>query len=45
MENYYTGGTLWFVAIDPDGVVLQDGFAIDVDRFIRAVAENGPSAR
>jgi thiol-disulfide isomerase/thioredoxin len=45
MENYSTGGTPWFVAIDPDGVVLQDGFAIDVDRFIRAVAENGPTAR
>ena len=41
MENYCTGGTPWFVAIDPDGVVLQDGFAIDVDRFIRAIAENG----
>src|SRR5262249_44672806 len=26
MENYCTGGTPWFVAIDPDGVVLQDGF-------------------
>ena len=45
MENYCTGGTPWFVAIDPDGVVLQDGFAIDVDRFIRAVAENVPTAR
>jgi hypothetical protein len=45
MKNYNTGGTPWFVAIDRDGVVLQDGFAIDVDRFIRAVAENGPTAR
>jgi hypothetical protein len=45
MEHYCTGGTPWFVAIDPDGVVLQDGFAIDVDRFIRAVAENGPTAQ
>jgi hypothetical protein len=45
MENYCTGGTPWFVAIDPDGVVLQDGFAIDIDRFIRAVAENGPTVR
>jgi hypothetical protein len=45
MENYCTGGTPWFVAIDPDGVVVQDGFTIDVDRFIRAVAESGPSAR
>jgi hypothetical protein len=45
MENYRAGGTPWFVAIDPDGVVVQDGFTIDVDRLIRAVAENGPSAR
>jgi thiol-disulfide isomerase/thioredoxin len=45
MENYCTGGTPWFVAIDPDGVVAQDGFTIDVDRFIRTVAENGPDAR
>lgn len=44
MENYCTGGTPWFVAIDPDGVVLQDGFTIDVDRFVRAVAESGPTA-
>jgi hypothetical protein len=45
IENYCTGGTPWFVAIDPDGVVLQDGLAIDIDRFIRAVAENGPTVR
>lgn len=44
MENYRTGGTPWFVAIDPDGMVLQDGFAIDGDRFIRALAESGPAA-
>jgi hypothetical protein len=24
MENYCTGGTPWFSATDPDGVVLQD---------------------
>ena len=45
MGSYCAGGTPWFVAIDPDGVVLQDGFAIDIDRFIRAVAENGPIVR
>ena len=45
MESYCTGGTPWFVAIDADGVVLQDRFAIDVYRFIRAVAENGPTVR
>jgi hypothetical protein len=45
MGNYCTGGTPWFVAIDPDGVAVQDGFTIDVDGFIRAVAESGPSTR
>lgn len=39
MENYCTGGTPWFVAIDPNGVVLQDGFSIDTDGFIRALGE------
>lgn len=39
MESYRTGGTPWFVAIDPDGVIVQDGFTIDVDRFIRALDE------
>lgn len=45
MENYCTGGTPWFVAIDPDGVVLQNGFAIDLDRFIREVADIRPAER
>ncbi|MDQ8727625.1 TlpA family protein disulfide reductase [Bradyrhizobium sp. LHD-71] len=45
MENYRTGGTPWFVAIDPDGMVLQDGFEIDIYRFIGSVAETGPNAR
>jgi thiol-disulfide isomerase/thioredoxin len=45
MRNYRTGGTPWFVAIDPDGVVLQDGFAIDIDRFIREVADIRPAER
>ncbi|GGC76462.1 hypothetical protein GCM10010994_38480 [Chelatococcus reniformis] len=45
MENYRTGGTPWFVAIDPAGIVRQDGFAIDVHRFIRAIAENSPTVQ
>lgn len=45
MENYRAGGTPWFVAIDPLGVVLQDGFAIDDHRFIRAIAETSPRGR
>lgn len=44
IENYCTGGTPWFVAIDPDGVILQDGFSLDADRFLRAVSERGPGA-
>ncbi|CAN7755223.1 peroxiredoxin family protein [Rhizobium sp. LjRoot258] len=37
MENYRTGGTPWFAALDPAGVVLQDGFAIAAEEFIAAV--------
>jgi hypothetical protein len=44
MENYRTDGTPWFVATDPDDVVLQDGFVIDTDRFTRALGESGPAA-
>jgi hypothetical protein len=44
MEPYRTGGTPWFVAIEPDGVVLQDAFVIDADRFTRALGESGPAA-
>jgi hypothetical protein len=39
MENYHTGGTPWFVAIHPDGTVLQDGFEINVHWFIREIAQ------
>ena len=44
MENYCTGGTPWLVVIDPNGVVLQDGFSIDTDRFIGAFSETGRAA-
>lgn len=31
MLNYRTGGTPWFVAIDPAGTVIGNGFSIDVE--------------
>jgi len=34
MVNYRTGGTPWFVAIDPAGIVVGNGFSIDVDRLL-----------
>ncbi|MBZ9894592.1 MULTISPECIES: redoxin domain-containing protein [unclassified Mesorhizobium] len=45
MENFRTGGTPWFVAIGPDGVVLQDGFDINLNRFVRDVAETRAGPR
>lgn len=44
MANYRTGGTPWFVALDPAGVVLQDGFAIAAEEFIAAVEKAPTSA-
>ncbi|WP_158804998.1 TlpA family protein disulfide reductase [Acidisoma sp. L85] len=37
VENFRAGGTPWFVTIDPAGVVMQNGFAIDADEFIASV--------
>lgn len=34
MVNYRTGGTPWFVAIDPAGVVVGNGFSVDVSRLL-----------
>lgn len=44
IENYCTGGTPWFAAIDPNGVILQAGFSIDTDKFISALGESGSAA-
>jgi hypothetical protein len=34
MVDYRTGGTPWFVVIDPAGIVIENGFSIDVDRVL-----------
>lgn len=34
MVNYRTGGTPWFVAIDPEGTVIGNGFSVDVNKLL-----------
>lgn len=34
MANYRSGGTPWFVAVDPAGTVIGNGFSIDVDGLL-----------
>jgi hypothetical protein len=34
MVNYRTGGTPWFVVIDPAGTVVGNGFSIDVGSLL-----------
>jgi hypothetical protein len=34
MVNYRTGGTPWFVAIDPAGTVIGNGFSVDVEGLL-----------
>ncbi|MFC0012264.1 peroxiredoxin family protein [Devosia nitrariae] len=34
MVNYRTGGTPWFVAIDPEGTVIENGFSVDVNKLL-----------
>lgn len=45
MVNFQTCGTPWFVAIGPDGVILQDGFDISLNRFVRDVTDSRVSLR
>ncbi len=37
MEDYGTGGTPWFILIDPKGSVLFSNFHFDADHFLRAL--------
>jgi len=39
MRNYRTGGTPWLVLINPEGVVVFDGFHVDSEKLIDYVAE------
>lgn len=34
MRNYRTGGTPWLILINPDGVVVYNGFHVDPDKLI-----------
>jgi hypothetical protein len=43
MENYRTGGTPWFVTIDPGNVVIDNGFALDLERFVSLLKKSQPA--
>ncbi len=43
IENYRTGGTPWFVTIDPGNVVIDNGFAFDVERFVSLLDKPKPA--
>lgn len=48
MRRYRSGGTPWFVLIDPSGRVVHNHFSIDVGRtvaFLREAAVSAPVAR
>jgi AhpC/TSA family len=37
MDDYHTGGTPWFIVIDPSGEVAGSGFRLNAERFIEVV--------
>ena len=37
MQDYATGGTPWFVLIDPKGLVIYNDFLLDFEEFITLV--------
>lgn len=37
MRNYRTGGTPWLILINPDGVVVYNGFHVNPDKLIEYV--------
>jgi thiol-disulfide isomerase/thioredoxin len=39
MRNYRTGGTPWLILINPDGIVVYNGFHVDTRKLIDYVAE------
>ncbi|MFT5468919.1 MAG: thiol-disulfide isomerase/thioredoxin [Verrucomicrobiales bacterium] len=39
LESYRTGGTPWFIIIDPLGKVQHNGFSIDFDEAAEAIEE------
>ncbi|EPJ48227.1 MAG: hypothetical protein OFPI_30420 [Osedax symbiont Rs2] len=40
MVSYRTGGTPWVTIIDPNGMVVYDGFHIDIDQLISHLQEH-----
>ena len=43
MEDYRTGGTPWFILIDPKGDVIFSNFHFDADRFLHALGLEAPA--
>lgn len=43
MLDYQTGGTPWFIVIDPSGRLAFSDFSIDADRLIESFARSGTS--
>lgn len=37
MQDYGTGGTPWFIVIDPQGQVVHSDFSLDAERLIQAL--------
>ena len=40
MVSYRTGGTPWITIVDPNGMVVYDGFHIDIDQLISHLQEH-----
>ena len=43
MTDYRTGGTPWFIVIDPTGDVVFNDFRLDADKFLALVAPHAPA--
>lgn len=37
MQRFRTGGTPWFILVDPDGIVAYDHFRVDAEKLISAL--------
>lgn len=43
MEDYRTGGTPWFIVIDPKGEIIFSDFRLDGEKLIEAFGQNDES--
>lgn len=41
MEDFRTGGTPWFIVIDPNGEIIFSDFRLDPDKLIEAFDQPG----